>query len=69
MADDVQARLGSHRFGDIRSGIPLISQSLLTGRLRALERDGVVERRRAVHGSGLEYQLACRGEASSALQC
>lgn len=36
---------GSRRYEEIRTGVPGIPRSLLTARLRALERAGVVERR------------------------
>jgi DNA-binding HxlR family transcriptional regulator len=36
---------GSTRFNDIRRGVPLMSQTLLSTRLKELERVGVVERR------------------------
>src|SRR5262249_57034404 len=39
--------LGSHRFNDLERGLPRISRSLLSSRLRQLERAGVVERRAA----------------------
>jgi DNA-binding HxlR family transcriptional regulator len=36
---------GSMHFSDIRRGVPLMSQTLLSKRLKELERVGVVERR------------------------
>jgi DNA-binding HxlR family transcriptional regulator len=36
---------GSTRFSDIRRGVPLMSQTLLSQRLKELERVGIVERR------------------------
>jgi DNA-binding HxlR family transcriptional regulator len=48
---------GSRRFNDIQRGVPLMSSSLLTKRLRDLERAGIVERRRRPGGSGSEYHL------------
>jgi DNA-binding HxlR family transcriptional regulator len=36
---------GSSRFNDIRRGIPLMSRTLLSQRLKELERTGIVERR------------------------
>jgi DNA-binding HxlR family transcriptional regulator len=51
---------GSRRFNDIRRGVPRMSATLLTQRLRKLEEMGVVERRR-VKG-GWEYQLTAAGE-------
>ena len=52
---------GSRRFSELRHGLPLVSQSLLTQRLRALEREGVVERRRASDGHAWEYHLTPAG--------
>lgn len=51
---------GSHRFNDIRRGVPRMSATLLTQRLRKLEALGVVERR-SVKG-GWEYHLTQAGE-------
>ena len=51
---------GSHRFNDLRRGVPRMSATLLTQRLRKLEDMGVVERRRAKGGS--EYHLTAAGE-------
>ncbi len=36
---------GSHRFADIKAAIPHVSDTMLTQRLRELERAGLVERR------------------------
>ena len=47
---------GSSRFNDIQRGVPLMSSSLLTKRLRTLEADGVIE-----HRDG-EYVLTRAGE-------
>ena len=54
---------GSHRFGELRRGLPLISQSLLAQRLRSLEHDGVIEGRRSPDRRGTEYYLTPAGEA------
>ena len=51
---------GSRRFNDLRRGVPRMSATLLTQRLRKLEDMGVVERRR-VKG-GFEYHLTAAGE-------
>jgi DNA-binding HxlR family transcriptional regulator len=53
---------GSHRFNDLQRGVPLMSPSLLSHRLRALQRAGVVERRPAAVGRGWEYHLTEAGE-------
>jgi DNA-binding HxlR family transcriptional regulator len=55
--------LGSTRFNDIARALPGISRSLLTQRLRHLERKGVVERRPARTGQGSEYHLTPAGQA------
>lgn len=47
---------GSHRFSDIQRGVPLMSKSVLSQRLRALVDAGVLERR------GSEYHLTEAGE-------
>jgi DNA-binding HxlR family transcriptional regulator len=51
---------GSHRFNDIHRGVPRMSSTLLTQRLRKLEAIGVIERRPADKGS--EYHLTQAGE-------
>ncbi len=53
---------GSHRFNDIRKGMPRISQSLLTLRLRELEDAELLRRRPAKSGRGSEYELTEAGE-------
>jgi DNA-binding HxlR family transcriptional regulator len=52
---------GSSRFNDLRRGVPLMSSSLLSQRLRFLEREGVVARRPARSGRGFEYHLTDAG--------
>jgi DNA-binding HxlR family transcriptional regulator len=52
---------GSRRFNDIHRGVPRMSATLLTQRLRKLEEEGVVERRRGNKG-GWEYHLTPAGE-------
>jgi DNA-binding HxlR family transcriptional regulator len=51
---------GSRRFNDIRRGVPRMSPTLLTDRLRKLEEMGVVERRRTP--AGFEYHPTAAGE-------
>jgi len=51
---------GSRRFVDIRRGIPLMSPSLLSSRLKDLERLGVVARRSGP-GKSVEYHLTDAG--------
>ena len=56
------ALTGSRRFNDIQRGVPLMSSSLLTKRLRQLERAGIIERRQRLDGKGSEYHLTRAGE-------
>jgi DNA-binding HxlR family transcriptional regulator len=53
--------LGNTRFNDIARCLPGISRSLLTQRLRHLERKGVVERWPSPTGRGSEYHLTPAG--------
>src|SRR5439155_21284927 len=53
--------VGSHRFNEIERGLPRISRSLLSGRLRQMERAGLVERRPLAVGSGSGYHLTEAG--------
>ena len=53
---------GSHRFSDLRRGVPLMSRSLLAKRLKELERAGVVERRKVPGRQAEEYFLTPAGE-------
>jgi DNA-binding HxlR family transcriptional regulator len=46
---------GACRFNDIQRGVPLMSSTLLSKRLRSLERAGIVERRESAEGRGVEY--------------
>src|SRR5256885_12459470 len=55
------ALTGSRRFNDIQRGVPLMSSSLLSKRLRQLERAGIVERRQRLDGKGTEYHLTPPG--------
>lgn len=52
---------GAHRFTDLRAGLPGLSRTVLTQRLRLLEREGVIERRGGSGGRG-EYWLTTLGE-------
>ena len=54
--------LGNTRFNDIARGLPGISRSLLTQRLRHLERKGVVETWPSPTGRGSEYHLTPAGK-------
>ncbi len=53
--------LGSTRFSDIHRGVPLMSRSLLSKRLRELTRAGIVERVDSGNGYD-EYVLTTAGE-------
>jgi len=53
---------GSHRFSEIRSGMPLISRTLLSQRLRQLEDAGVIESAPVTAGRGREYRLTAAGK-------
>lgn len=53
--------LGARRFNDIHRGVPRISPSLLTQRLRTLERAGIIQRRQTENHA--RYQLTEAGEA------
>lgn len=52
---------GSCRFNEIRRGVPLISPTLLSQRLKQLERERIVERNDDGEGPGCEYVLTERG--------
>jgi len=55
---------GTHRFSELLSGIPDISQRMLTQTLRSLERDGMVKR--TAHASippRVDYQLTELGQS------
>lgn len=54
--------LGSHRFSELRRGLPRISRNLLTQRLASLERAGLITRRRRSNGRGFDYHLTPAGE-------
>ncbi len=53
---------GSTRFSDIRRGVPRISASLLTQRLRKLEEVGIIKRVVSSAGGPAEYHLTGAGE-------
>jgi DNA-binding HxlR family transcriptional regulator len=53
--------LGSHRFNEIERGLPGISRSLLSSRLRCLEDSGVVERLPGAQSKVVEYHLSEAG--------
>ena len=53
---------GSHRFNDLRRGVPLMSPSLLSQRLKFLEDEGLIERRSELDGDAVEYHLSRAGQ-------
>lgn len=53
---------GSHRFNDIHRGVPLMSKSLLSKRLKELEQAGLLERRPVEGGQSHTYHLTRAGE-------
>jgi len=58
---------GSTRFSQLQRGVPLMSRTLLTKRLRELEDGGVVTSRPRTRGRGREYRLTPAGEELRAL--
>ncbi|MFW6074031.1 MAG: winged helix-turn-helix transcriptional regulator [Chloroflexota bacterium] len=55
--------MGGVRFNDIHRGVPLMSTSLLSRRLKELQWAGLVERRELDDGGGHGYYLTDAGEA------
>jgi DNA-binding HxlR family transcriptional regulator len=58
---------GSLSFSDILRGMPLISKTVLVGRLRELENHGIIERWPCSDGSGRKYRLTTAGEGLRAV--
>jgi DNA-binding HxlR family transcriptional regulator len=54
--------VGCHTFSQIHEGVPRMSRTLLSHRLRSLERDGIVERRPNPRGRGSQYFLSPAGD-------
>ena len=52
---------GATRFAELQRGVPLMSPTLLARRLRQLEAEGVVERRRSDGPRGFRYHLTRAG--------
>jgi len=52
---------GSTRFNDLRRGVPKMSPTLLSQRLKDLEQAGVVERKPGAHRGVFEYHLTTAG--------
>jgi DNA-binding HxlR family transcriptional regulator len=53
---------GSTRFNDIRRGVPRMSPTLLSKRLKELQKAGIIHTRRAGQSGSLEYVLTQSGE-------
>jgi len=54
---------GSTRFNDLRRGVPKMSPTLLSQRLKELEAAGIIERRPLKSGKGaFEYQMTASGK-------
>jgi DNA-binding HxlR family transcriptional regulator len=53
---------GSRRFSDLHRGVPLMSPTLLAGRLEQLEDAGIVRSVARPRGRGREYHLTAAGE-------
>ncbi len=52
---------GASRFSELQRGVPLMSPTLLSRRLKQLEAEGVVERRRSPGGKSWTYHLTDAG--------
>jgi DNA-binding HxlR family transcriptional regulator len=52
---------GAHRYSDIRRGVPLMSSTLLSRRLKQLEAEGILERRKVADAQHWEYHLTEAG--------
>ena len=52
---------GASGFNELQRGLPGISRSVLTDRLRSLERAEIIERRTGPKGRTLEYRLTPAG--------
>jgi DNA-binding HxlR family transcriptional regulator len=53
---------GATRFNEIERGLPKISRSLLSQRLRQLARSGIIDAVPAPNGRGSEYHLTPAGK-------
>ena len=54
--------MGSTRFGQLRSGLPKISPSILSRRLKTLEEQSIILRTKKTNSNGYEYHLTESGE-------
>lgn len=52
---------GSARFAEIQRGVPLASPTLISRRLKKLEAEGIIERRRSERGGSWTYHLTEAG--------
>jgi DNA-binding HxlR family transcriptional regulator len=52
---------GATRFSELQRGVPLMSPTLLSRRLKELEAEGVVERKRAPNGKSWTHHLTTSG--------
>ena len=52
---------GATRFSELKRGVPLMSPTLLSRRLKQLEAEGIVERKRAPNGKSWTYHLSASG--------
>ncbi len=52
---------GATRFSELRRGVPLMSPTLLSRRLKQLEAEGIVDRRKRTEGRGYTYHLTEAG--------
>lgn len=59
----LELRLGPRRFNDLRRALPAITQRILTMQLRALEADGIIDRRDYCENPPrVEYRFTVIGE-------
>jgi len=54
--------LGASRFKELQRGVPLASPTLLSHRLKQLEKEGIVQRRKSATGRSWTYHLTPAGE-------
>jgi DNA-binding HxlR family transcriptional regulator len=54
--------LGATRFSELQRGVPLASPTLLSSRLKQLEKEGIVCRRKSASGGNWTYHLTPAGE-------
>lgn len=53
--------LGASRFSELQRGVPLASPSLLSQRLKQLEKEGILQRRKSASGRSWTYHLTPAG--------